>query len=222
MSWDATWDEIFDAREWGRYPPEELIRFVARTFCSVADRGAVRILEIGCGPGANLWYLAREGFSAYGIDGSELAVALARRRLAGERLDAETIVGDFTNLTEHFPAAAFDAVVDLAGLQHNAMAHVERALEETRAVLKPGGHVFSMLLAAGSWGDGLGREVEPGTFSDVTEGPAAGTGVCHFFTLEEVERVFRRFEDVAVEYSERSLGNRTRVYRHWVVTGRRP
>jgi SAM-dependent methyltransferase len=221
MSWDATWDAVFSAREWGRYPPEELVRFVARTFRAVPDRGAVHVLELGCGPGANLWYTAREGFSVHGIDGSAVAVEQAGRRLADEGLFAEIVVGDFTTVDDHFPSAWFDLVLDVASLQCNRVDAVDRALAAAASVLKPGGRIFSMLLAEGSWGDGDGTELEPGTFL-VAEGPAAGTGVSHFFTLEEVERLFSRFADVGIEYSERSLDDRTRVYRHWVVTGRRP
>lgn len=221
MSWDVTWDDVFSARDWGRYPPEELIRFVARAYGRAPDRKAVRFLELGCGPGANIWYLAREGFTAYGIDGSKVAIEHASRRLALEGLEAKLIVGDFTELRRHYAPSSFDVVIDVAGLQHNRIAAVDQALEEVSAVLEPEGRVFSMLLAAGSWGEGIGVEVEPGTVTEVSAGPAAGAGVSHFFTLDEVERLFARFVDVNVEYVERSLDGRAHVYRHWIVTAMR-
>ncbi len=56
----------------------------AQNFYNASDRKAIKILEVGCGPGANLWFMAREGFSVYGIDGSEHAIELARRRLDSE------------------------------------------------------------------------------------------------------------------------------------------
>ena len=58
MSWDDQWETLFASRAWGRYPPEELVRFVARSFGDAPDRASVRILELGCGPGANVWFLA--------------------------------------------------------------------------------------------------------------------------------------------------------------------
>ncbi len=73
-SWDPVWEDIYASREWGKYPPEELIRFIARTFYAVPDRKAIRILDLGCGSGAATWYVAREGFSAFGIDGSPSAI----------------------------------------------------------------------------------------------------------------------------------------------------
>jgi tRNA G46 methylase TrmB len=50
-------------QEWGKYPPEHVIRFVARNFYRVPDRKYVHLLEVGCGPGANVWFMAREGFA---------------------------------------------------------------------------------------------------------------------------------------------------------------
>ena len=61
------WNDVFESRDWGRYPPEELIRFVARNFGDVPERGEVRFLEVGCGPGANIWFLRREGLAFGGI-----------------------------------------------------------------------------------------------------------------------------------------------------------
>jgi SAM-dependent methyltransferase len=70
MTADA-WNKLFSDRTWGRYPSEDLVRFVARTFGNGEGKSA---LEVGCGPGANLWYLAREGFETCGVDLSPVAV----------------------------------------------------------------------------------------------------------------------------------------------------
>jgi hypothetical protein len=61
QGWDPVWEQIFASREWGKYPPEHVVRFVARNFYRVPDRKQVRLLEVGCGPGANVW-ASSEGF----------------------------------------------------------------------------------------------------------------------------------------------------------------
>src|SRR5271156_1950170 len=88
-TWDPIWEDIFCSKSWGRYPPEHIIRFIARTFSGVRDRSTIRLLEIGCGPGANIWFMAREGFSVCGIDGSATAIDRAKQRLASEGLMAD-------------------------------------------------------------------------------------------------------------------------------------
>src|ERR1700730_11711421 len=92
-SWDPAWEKLFRAREWGRYPNEHLVRFVARNFYSAPDRTKVCILDLGCGQGPNTWYMAREGFSVSGIDGSQSALTQARDRLESENLKADLRVG---------------------------------------------------------------------------------------------------------------------------------
>lgn len=222
MSWDAVWDDVFGTRPWGKYPPEELIRFVARRFYSAPDRSAVRILELGCGPGANVWYLAREGFDVTGIDGSEPALDDARGRLDADQLQARLLQGDFTDLSAYVGPQTFDAVVDVCGLQHNRIGAVANAVKAAYDALVPSGSFFAMLVAAGSWGDGLGTPLEEGTYTDISAGPLAGMGVSHFFSLEEVRALLTPFEDVQIEYSERSLEDRAHTYRHWVVAATRP
>src|SRR5207247_2009282 len=84
MSWDPVWEGVFTSQNWGKYPGEDVIRFVARNYYAAEDRSKVRFLEVGSGTGANLWFLAREGFSAHGMEGSPTAAGLARQRLDSE------------------------------------------------------------------------------------------------------------------------------------------
>ena len=62
MSWDPIWETVYQSRAWGQYPGEDVIRFVKGHFSQVSDRAQVRLLEVGSGAGANLWFMAREGF----------------------------------------------------------------------------------------------------------------------------------------------------------------
>jgi SAM-dependent methyltransferase len=222
VSWDAAWETVYTQQVWGKYPQEELIRFVARSFYAAPDRSEVRILDAGCGPGSGVWYLAREGFDAWGIDGSPTAIAQAGARLAEEGLSAELRVGDFTRLGELFEPETFDAVVDVTSLQHNPAERIVAAHAGIQAVLKPDGRVFSMLVNRQSWGDGLGEEVDSGTFVDIREGPLQGKGLTHFSSREDVERFFEGYASVEVNTSSRTLDGGRQQYGHWVVEALRP
>src|SRR4051794_13543876 len=119
--WDPAWERLFSSRAWGRYPAEPVIRALARAF---PDRSRPpRALDLGCGPGANTWFLAREGFRTSGIDGSAAAIAQNRARLASEGLEADLRTGDFT-VELPWPAASFDAVVDAAALYANPLVSI--------------------------------------------------------------------------------------------------
>jgi hypothetical protein len=77
-----------------RYPNEELVRFLARHFFPIpcAERAAVPILEVGCGSGANLWMIAREGFAAHGLS-ITTSERVARSYRDGEELFWFAVVG---------------------------------------------------------------------------------------------------------------------------------
>ena len=82
-SFDNEWEKIHASQEWGKYPSENVIRFIARNYYS-KDRLKTRILDFGCGAGSNTWYLAKEGFDVYAFDGSVSAVEKTKKRLKEE------------------------------------------------------------------------------------------------------------------------------------------
>jgi ubiquinone/menaquinone biosynthesis C-methylase UbiE len=221
VSWDPVWEQIFTSREWGRYPQEDVVRFIARSFYAVPDRSAVRILEVGCGPGSGAsWFVAREGFTLCGIDGSETAIEKARRRFDAEGLRGEFVQGDIARLP--WPEASFDAVLDVGCLGCNSEAETREIVREIHRVLKPDGRHFSFTMKAGSWGDGAGTRLDPTTLTGSSEGPYAGMGKVRFATEESLRRIYQDFVDLSLEYLVQSAASRTRDVVHWVVTCRKP
>lgn len=218
-SWDPVWETIFSTREWGKYPPEELIRFTARSFYRAPDRRQIRLLDAGCGPGACCWYLAREGFSVTGFDGSPTALQKGRERLEADHLTAEWVKGDLLQLP--FPEASFDGAIDIAAIQQNRAASIQKILAGIAQVLKPGGRFFSMMLASGSWGDGTGTCLEPRTYTGIPDGPYQGEGITHFAVEEELRSWLAPFRELNLELSTRTYENRSHEVRHWIITATR-
>lgn len=126
-----------------RFPNEELCRFMGRNFFCIPDeqRQNVRILEVGCGSGANLWMVAKEGFDAFGLDISKDSLALAELMLRKYSCSAHLQVGDMTAL--EFDPDYFDAVLDVFSSNCLTEADGIRFLESVHRVLKPGGKFFS-------------------------------------------------------------------------------
>lgn len=130
------------------YPNESLLRFLGTRFFGLTplERAGIRILEVGCGSGANLWMMAKEGFLAYGVDASPLAVSLARKHLRKKwGVSAIVEVARFDDLA--YPSDWFDVVCDVVSLQHTTLAGSRNALDEIQRVLKPGGLFFSHRLS---------------------------------------------------------------------------
>ena len=220
----AHWDGIFATRAWGRYPPEELVRFVARTFRDPAQRQALRALEVGCGPGANLWYLAREGFSIAGIDGSAHAIAIARERLGAEGLtaaaqNAELKVGNFATLP--WPDRSFDLVVDIEAISANTVPVIRSVVAEILRVLTPGGWFFAKMFGPKTSGILSGRLMDPRTTENPAEGPLAGIGVLHAFAEDEIRRDLAPFSELRLDWVHRSDANGACEFFEWLVQARK-
>ena len=88
--------------------PPELVDLAARRF----PKGG-RAIDIGCGTGTNVVYLAQHGFTVLGIDASRRAIALAKRRLLVTGAQADVRVGDVTQLGRLPGSAMFDLAVDI-------------------------------------------------------------------------------------------------------------
>ena len=111
------WEEIFSSREWGKYPSETLIRFIARNFYNVSDRKAINVLELGLGTGTNLWFCAREGFTVSGIEWSKAGVDRFLKRMNDEGLKdriKDIKIGDYYTMLDEFEDESFDLLLCVA------------------------------------------------------------------------------------------------------------
>lgn len=126
-----------------RYPNEALCRFMGRNFFEIPfeERKDIKILETGCGSGANLWMMAKEGFDAYGIDLSEDSLALCEKMLAKYDTKATLSVQDMAQT--NFEYYTFDAVVDVFSSYCLDKKSGEHYLNHVYDILKLGGIFFS-------------------------------------------------------------------------------
>jgi SAM-dependent methyltransferase len=220
-SWDPEWEEIFRRREWGKYPPEHVVRFIARHFYRVPDRSAVRLLDVGCGAGgACTWFMAREGFTASAVDGSPTAVAKAEARLRQEGLTAEFVQSDVISLP--WPDATFDAAIDNACLCNNTFENSAAIVREVARVLKPGGWLHSANFTDRCSDYGRGPATEPGGFARREgDGPLSGDYFTRFAGRPHVDALYAPFEHVAVDLESHTVDGMKHFVESWIVTCRK-
>jgi len=223
MTWNPVWETVYRTRAWGQYPGEDVIRFVKSNFGAVAHRSGVKLLEVGSGAGANLWFMAREGFCTHGIDGSETAVRLTQERLVHEcpgwrEAGGQVSVGDLSALP--YPDAYFDAVLDVVAVCYCDFDAAASAYQELARVTKPGGKLFSRTFARGCWGDGTGAAAGAGMWA-CSEGPLAGLGATRFTGEDEVEPLLRGWRLDRIERASHTENDRAHEIRHLLMYGTR-
>jgi len=214
-SFDKIWEQIHREQDWGKYPSEEVVRFVARNYYR-KDRAAIRMLDAGCGTGAISWYMAREGFDVYAFDGSQTAIKKAEQRIKDEGLQAKLTVGDALNMG--YDSDFFDGVIDSAMIYANTVANIKAILKECQRVLKKQGKLFSTgLFKVGMTGYGSGEKLEGDTFRELTEGSLAHRGTVHFFDEQQIydfwsEAGFKNLKIDSLARTDRGGTQKTRYY----------
>jgi SAM-dependent methyltransferase len=221
MTWDPVWESVYQTRPWGQYPGEDVIRFVKGNFSGAADRARVRLLEVGSGAGANLWFMAREGFCVHGIEGSETAVRLTQERLdrecpAWRQAGGEVRTGDMARLP--YPDGFFDAVLDVVAVCYSGFDDARQVYAELARVTKPGGRLFSRTFARGCWGEGTGEHAGPDMWV-CAEGHLKGFGATRFTDASQVPALLEGWTVERVERASLTEGGGAHEIRHLLVYG---
>lgn len=216
-TFDDMWEQIHSEMEWGKYPSEEVIRFVARNYYK-KHREDVRLLDFGCGTGAVSWYIAREGFNTYGFDGSQTAIKKAKIRMEEEEVCADLIVADAGKLP--YDDELFDGIIDSAVIYANKLEKIPDILKEINRVLKKGGKIFSTgIFNKETTGFGTGEVLGNNTYRELTEGCLAHRGTVHFFDRDEIEKLWEDagFKGIKIDSLKRTDNGGENIVGYFIV-----
>lgn len=100
------------------------------------------VLDMTCGTGSQVFYLAKRGYEVIGSDFSPALLVQARTKAAAEGLGLTFVDGDMRTLK----AGQFDAVITIfSAIGHLTKPDFEKTLQNIRANLKDGGvYVFDI------------------------------------------------------------------------------
>lgn len=196
MTFSVEWDAIYAAQQQlAVWPWSDLITYVMR-YCRPIAPG-MRVLELGCGAGANIPFFLRAGFEYYAIEGSPTMVAQLHHTFPDLR--QRIVTGDFTKSIPF--DVSFDLVVDRAALTHNGERAIRSCLAHVRTMMKPGAKYVGIDWFSTTHADhALGSEDgEPRTRSAIERGQFTGVGRVHFSDRRELQSFFADFELLALE-----------------------
>lgn len=142
-------------------PAPELVR-------AVAAREPGNALDLGCGTGTNVRYLAERGWRVTGLDFIPSAIQQAKRKTRGLEARVTLVVADVTRLAQLPLAGPFDLALDMGCFHSLGEAGCAGYLAGLRRWLKPGRpfllYAFQPDAARNLWG--LTRERVEALFHD--------------------------------------------------------
>ena len=182
------WKQEYSQKNPVIYPYDSVVTFVFRNYPKNKARKDVKILEVGCGGGNNLWFAAREGFNVTGLDCSEQAITFAKERFQKEGLKGDFRIGSFTDLP--FMDEQFDLVIDRAAITCIGGKYSQIAIKEIKRVLTPQGFFFFNPYSERHSSFLSGELDSDGTKSDMTVGSIKGVDGIYFYNRKEINAIF--------------------------------
>jgi ubiquinone/menaquinone biosynthesis C-methylase UbiE len=132
------WDKTFKKEGKIFTKPQEDMPRIVKLF---KKNRVKRVLDLGCGSGRHVVYLAKNGFEVYGIDIAKSGIKIAKNWLKEEKLKANLKVGDIYKKLP-YKGNFFDAIICIRTLNHGKIEWIRRCIKEMRRVLKPNGFIF--------------------------------------------------------------------------------
>lgn len=191
--WDKRYQELTHMSVWPWSDMVSNVMRYARPMCP-----GFRVLELGCGAGANIPFFLSLGVEYFGIEGSPAIVEKLKERYPA--LKNNIIAADFT-LGIPFDGE-FDLVVDRASLTHNATVAIVRCLDAVYTKLKHGGKYVGIDWFSTAYSDyrkGVAAEDEF-TRTGYREGSFVDVGRVHFSDKPHLLDLFNQFEVLVLEH----------------------
>lgn len=191
---DKSWEDLYSqGKNYGSYPYDIFVSTVAKNFFYIPkeERGTLRVLDLGCAAGNNAKFLAENGFSVFGIDGSASIIKTCRERFVAWGLRGDFVEGDLMNLP--YEDEYFGLIIDRESIYANRLATIREILSEVHRTLKTGGLFVSFIYTSFHPDIKFGKQIEPNTYDEFSEGSFHGCGIAHFVSKEELLELYSKF-----------------------------
>ena len=195
MSFSNEWENIYQQDgHMSVWPWSDLVSLVMR---HKPHKNHFKVLELGCGAGANVPLFASLGADYYAVDGSETIVNKLRKIYP--QFSKHIYVGDFT---KEIPNENFDLIIDRASLTCNSTASIVQCVGKCHRQLVTGGKFIGSDWYSTKYTDYFkGEEAEDvWTRKNIIGGSFDGTGNVHFSDKGHLLDLFKQFQILSMSH----------------------
>ncbi|TGV30976.1 class I SAM-dependent methyltransferase [Mesorhizobium sp. M00.F.Ca.ET.186.01.1.1] len=196
MGWSKEWEDTYrTGSHLSIWPWSDMVSYVMR-YCRPFPPG-FKVLELGCGAGANIPFFLKMDIDYYAIEGS--ATIVERLIDTYPSLESKIAVGDFT---KEIPfEEQFDLVIDRASLTTNRTKDITASIDILKTKMKANAKFIGI-----DWYSTDHSEFQKGeqaedfyTRAGYKTGEFADIGRVHFSDKEHLLQLFSSFEIVLME-----------------------
>jgi SAM-dependent methyltransferase len=223
MAYGNEWEKLYAAGEQQSLWPWSSV--VSHVFRYTKPNGPdFRVLELGCGPGANVPFFRSLDVDYRAIDGSESAVNTVLERFP--ELADKIAVADFT---DDIPfEGPFDLIIERAALAHNDTHSIRQCLRLIEGKLSPKGVFIGLDWFATSHSEFPGGRDGSDRFTRTGFGEEslnfANVGTVHFSDRDHLEDLFADFkiESLHLNKKEQVYPGNDHILATWNIVAAKP
>ena len=182
------------------WPWSDLVSLVSRHCCPISSPKKFNVLELGCGPGANIPFFLSLKVNYHAVDGS--ATAIDKVHMVFPSLSQKVVTGDFTKedvFSNHL--SFFDLIVDRAAITHSNRNEIKSILKNILLSLKSGGIFIGVDWFSKNHSDSLlgVEDSDKNTRTNILAGECSGIGKVHFSDQKSIRNLFSGFDIMLLE-----------------------
>ena len=197
MTFSSEWDERYRSNtHMSIWPWSDLVSYVIRYAKPTGKQ--TRVLELGCGAGANIPFFLEQGFKYYGIEGSNTIINKLKRKFP--KIKNNLIADDFTKQIQF--KEKFDLVVDRAALTHNNTDGIKNCLELVYDKMKKNSMYIGIDWFSTKHHDysNFVKKLDTYSRTGYSNGSFVNVGTVNFTNKPQLLKLFKKFEILVLEH----------------------
>jgi len=185
------WNAVFKTKKWGEYPAEDLVRFIKKEK-NFSKKKQLKILEIGCGLGGNLWFFGKEKILFDAIDVSSTAINAVKQLFVTKYKNLNKFKNKIINCDAlNIPKTLdnYDIIVDSECLCYSSEVNFKKILKKIHEKLNINGCFWSRIFSIKTSGCRTGKNISK-NFWIPDRGPLKGYGPTRTLKLNDVKKIY--------------------------------
>ena len=194
------WESIYlTGKHKSEWPWSDLVSLFYKNCSSLLQKKNLRVLELGCGSGANIPFFISLGVDYFAVDGSETVVKNLHKKFP--YLKNNISVADFSIEIPKTLGKEFDLIIDRASITHNSTYGIKKTISLVRSRLAKNGFYigvdwFSTDHSGYKMGD---KGVDRFTRINLPANTEFfKTGNVHFSSKFHLKKLFEKFEIISL------------------------